>query len=508
MRIFFEQYAIEIAETVLMLAAILLSLLLFARERTRRNLIIFSIIVPVLCVADIACSAYLFSPDIQVVGGEKITVEAGHAYIDRGVTVTTFNGEKVDVIVSVDNTVDTAAPGVYPVNYTFRYRYHVYGATREVKVVDTTPPVLTLKGADEVVVDLYEDYKEKGCKAVDAIGGNVTAQVKTSSAGDPDKRMVITYTATDPSGNTASLNRTVLIEDRTPPVVTLKGYKSEIVVRGKKFTDAGATAKDRCDGDVTGSVTVSGEVNTHTAGTYYINYTAADKRGNTVVETRTVKVVTPESVKGNVIYLTFDDGPSNQATAQILDALKENNVKATFFIINFNTKEKAALVKRIVREGHTLAIHGYSHDYYTIYKSEKAFMKNVDSLRDKIYALTGYTPTLLRCPGGSSNTVSAYNPGIMTRLTKKVSDAGYLYFDWNIDSGDTDGSKVTASRLCNNTVYNLRKNRGNIVLMHDTGNGAEKAKAVQMIIDYAEKHGYVFAGITEATIPVHHPVRN
>ncbi len=96
----------------------------------------------------------------------------------------------------------------------------------------------------------------------------------------------------------------------------------------------------------------------------------------------------------------------------------------------------------------------------------------------------------------------------MTTLVKSVQDAGYIYFDWNVDSGDAAGGRVTADRLYDNVTAGLRKNRGNVVLMHDTGDGNVKAKAVQNIIDYGKAKGYVFAPITEATAPVHHPVRN
>lgn len=208
----------------------------------------------------------------------------------------------------------------------------------------------------------------------------------------------------------------------------------------------------------------------------------------------------------SIIYLTFDDGPSTGTTPKILNILKENGVKATFFEIkpNDNTLK---YTKRILAEGHTLAIHGYSHDYYSIYKSEEQYKKNVDDLRDYFFEKTGKWCINTRFPGGSSNTVSRYNKGIMSRLTKKMDDWGYRYHDWNVANLDAGGCK-TASQAYKNVINGLRKNQENVVLMHDSDNKSMTINSLGNIIKYGKDHGYTFLPITDSTKAYHHNVNN
>ena len=97
----------------------------------------------------------------------------------------------------------------------------------------------------------------------------------------------------------------------------------------------------------------------------------------------------PNSQNG-VIYLTFDDGPSANITPKILDILKENNIKASFFLVNYSDSNEK-LVQREVNEGHTVGIHGYSHEYSKIYRSKDSYLKNIYTLQEKIKKSTGNT---------------------------------------------------------------------------------------------------------------------
>ena len=215
--------------------------------------------------------------------------------------------------------------------------------------------------------------------------------------------------------------------------------------------------------------------------------------------------VTP--AKKSVIYLTFDDGPSYSSTPKILNILKKNDVKATFFVINYDSAGEK-LIKREAEEGHTIAIHGYSHDYGAIYTSEKAYMNNLYKLQDKLYKTLGYRTWLTRFPGGSSNLVSRkYNKGIMRKLVKTVDKNGYAYFDWNVSSGDAGGVH-TSGQVYKNVVSGLRKNRDNVVLMHDFSGNAKTVNALNAIIKYGKSHGYEFRAITDSTAQVHHNVQN
>ena len=146
-----------------------------------------------------------------------------------------------------------------------------------------------------------------------------------------------------------------------------------------------------------------------------------NKNENTNTESKTTnddstnneKSTNKENSINGVIWLTFDDGPSSNITPKVLDILKEENIKATFFVINY-TQGNEHLIKRIVDEGHTIGIHGYSHEYSKIYKSKETFMSNVYTLQDRIYKTTGVKSMYTRFPGGSSNTVSRkYCKGIL-----------------------------------------------------------------------------------------------
>ena len=220
---------------------------------------------------------------------------------------------------------------------------------------------------------------------------------------------------------------------------------------------------------------------------------------NTTSNTTEAKTTTDNKKSNNgVIWLTFDDGPSANITPKVLDILKKENIKATFFVINYSQSNEH-LVKRAVAEGHTIGIHGYSHEYSKIYKSKETFMNNVYTLQDRIYKSTGVKSMYTRFPGGSSNTVSRkYCKGIMTELTKEMLAKGFKYYDWNISSGDAGGAK-DAKGVYKNVTKNLSKKRGNMVLMHDFGGNKKGLEALPKIIKFAKEEGYTFAPIDDNT---------
>ena len=134
-------------------------------------------------------------------------------------------------------------------------------------------------------------------------------------------------------------------------------------------------------------------------------------------------------------------------------------------------------------------------------------MNNLSSLREKIKASTGVDTVITRFPGGSSNTVSSYNPGIMTRLTKKVIESGYRYFDWNVSSGDA-GEARSSYDVYNNVVGGIKHSRGNVVLMHDFSGNNKTLDALRDIIHYIKNNAYNIERITENTPMITHSVAN
>lgn len=446
-------------------------------------------------------------PEISVVGNIETEIECGQEYRDAGATAVLKN-EDISNEINVSGTVDTSKPGTYEIDYDVKYRNRVFTKTRIVHVVDTTGPAITLNGEPSITVAKIEDYVEEGATALDNCDGDMTSQITSSMDEVNDYTYVVHYEATDSSGNKGEAERQVIIQDTVPPTITLNGDESVSIKEREKFEDPGASATDERDGDVTASIQTSGYIDIYRPGTYTVTYTAQDAGGNTAQVSRSVTVESVYSNPQNAIYLTFDDGPSADVTKRILDTLAANNIKATFFICNYDDSNKD-LVQRMIDEGHTVGIHGYSHDYSQIYTSTSAFMENIYKLKNKVKEDTGYDAFVIRFPGGSSNTVSReYCPGIMTELVKQVTDEGLMYLDWNVSSEDAAGNNRPKSVLYSNVVNGLKKNRSNVVLMHDTSAKQTTADALQAMIDYGKKSGYSFYAVSPETVPIHHGVNN
>ncbi len=296
------------------------------------------------------------------------------------------------------------------------------------------------------------------------------------------------------------------IEDNVAPKISLNGDENLVLNSISEYKEYGVTAIDDVDGDLTNKVEIKREKLSNTQ--YQVKYSVTDSAGNdseTVIRKISIKDNNPN--KKGVIYLTFDDGPSSDITPKILDVLKRENVKATFFTINFS-EENEAIVKREVNEGHTIGIHGYSHEYSQIYSSDEAYMNNILKLQEKIKNVTGVTTKYTRFPGGSSNTISKkYSKGIMTRMTQKLLADGFYYYDWNV-SGEDAASAKTKEEVYNNVINELSKSRANIVLLHDFGKSEKTLEALPDIINYGKQNGYTFENITEQTPMITHGVNN
>ena len=481
-------------------------------KRENKNAILVGSAVALLILIigawSLIAGRFILLPGVKIVlNGEKsMQVEVLSDYTDAGATAHKGKQDYSDKLVA-DGTVDTKKIGEYTITYSVVDGKHTYTAQRIVNVVDTTPPELTLQGEAKMTVSKRELYEEPGYTAKDAYDGELTDKVtvEEKQAGDV---CTLTYTVKDLSGNEAMAERTLTIKDIVAPVITLKGNESEYLSKGDTFTDAGYTALDDLDGDLTDSVTVSGSVDTDTVGSYTLTYTVTDKAGNTGKAERVVSVYGNNEGSVKRLYLTFDDGPSSEVTPRVLDILKKHNAKATFFILNYSDSNKE-IIRRAINEGHTIAIHGYSHDYATIYASDEAFMQNIYKLHDKLMADFGYDAKLIRFPGGSSNTVScSYNDGIMSRLAVRVEKEGFAYFDWNISSGDAGGNNIDRNKIYNNVTQHLFGEGNNVVLMHDTNYKETTADALEDIIIYAKTNGYTLLPLTPDTRPCHHGIAN
>lgn len=304
----------------------------------------------------------------------------------------------------------------------------------------------------------------------------------------------------------------VEVRDKKAPEITLNGDAEMTVEAGSEFSDPGYTATDNCDGDITDSVKVSGDkVDKDKAGKYTVTYEVSDSSGNKATATRVVSVYDPAATAdtvnpGNkIIYLTFDDGPGKY-TQGLLDVLDKYNVKATFFVTNTHPDYQNMIAEEAKR-GHTVAIHSASHKYNQIYTSEQAFFDDLEQMNSIIKAQTGNDASIIRFPGGSSNTVSKdYCPGIMTQLVNDVTARGLLYCDWNVSSGDANSKPISTEQVVQNVISGVQSHNVSVVLQHDIKDFS--VNAVEQIIQWGQANGYTFLPLTTSSPMSHHRVNN
>lgn len=452
-------------------------------------------------------------------GQREIYLEYGQKYQEAGATAI-VSKENVSVPVTLSGQVDDTRLGKYLIKYTAQTESHTRTEYRYVHVVDSEAPVITLVSDPKAYTLIGETYQEEGFSAKDNYDGDLTGNVVRR-----EKDGIMTYTVTDSSGNITTVSRTIHYVDPSAPILTLEGGQLSFIMAGENYAEPGCTAMDFRDGDLSDDVVVSGDVDGNLPGIYTLKYSITNSIGKETVKERIIYVIprqeettpdpdappvenlpTPGTViepNGKTIYLTFDDGPGPH-TERLLDVLKKYGVKVTFFIKGSTAYPQC--LTRAAAEGHTVAIHTYSHNYAQIYASDEAFMTDLEAAQNVILQHTGIKSMLTRFPGGSSNTVSsAYNKGIMTRLTKKLESLGYQYFDWNVDSNDAGGAK-TAEEVFKNVTEGVARYQNSVVLQHDIQSFS--VDAVERIIAWGLCNGYTFAALDENSPTCHHGVWN
>lgn len=201
------------------------------------------------------------------------------------------------------------------------------------------------------------------------------------------------------------------------------------------------------------------------------------------------------------VYLTFDDGPSENTRA-ILDVLEKYKVKATFFVTGQSANSHPEWYQQIVDEGHTLGMHSYSHKYSEIYENVDNFGEDLLLLQDFLEEITGSTPQFYRFPGGSSNTVSK-EP--MALYCDYLTDNGITYFDWNVSSRDAVSPMRSAEEIVENCTKNLENFDNAVILLHDASNKKSTVDALPQIIERIQAmENTEILPITEETVVIHH----
>lgn len=443
---------------------------------------------------------------LELLGDEEVFVEYGQTYEEKSVSLkirgTHYWKEGIpeQIPVYVSGHVNSERLGKYHLTYRVEYEGQEKEVSRTVWVVDTQAPEIHLILDDGEPAE-NNRYREEGFTARDNCDGDLTDQVIRI-----EKEGEIVYSVVDSSGNQSVVHRNVPGFDPVPPDITLEGERTMTIPAGNSFQEPGYTAWDPNLGDLTEQVETEGEVIWYEPGVYEITYRVEDDHGNKASAVRKVTVegqpwVEPVLPEGKVIYLTFDDGPGPYSH-QLLDVLAEYDVKVTFFVVGKGHEE---LMQRIVDEGHSIAIHSVTHKYQEIYASPEAYFGDILGMQEAIRANTGTFTTLMRFPGGSSNMVSRFNPGIMTTLTKAVQDAGFQYFDWNVDSNDAGGAR-TWEEVYQNVTEGCANHRVSVVLQHDIH--SYSVEAVEEIIRWGKANGYTFLPLAPDSYSAHHGVNN
>lgn len=196
------------------------------------------------------------------------------------------------------------------------------------------------------------------------------------------------------------------------------------------------------------------------------------------------------------VYLTFDDGPSKDITPQILDVLKANDVKATFFVLGARVELYPDILKREYEEGHYIANHGYSHQYSKVYESKdttfQEYVECENAIRNAL-GIPDYNTYLFRFPGGSNG--GRYS-AVKSEARELFDSYGVAYTNWNCLTGDAENKKT--KEACIQEMLNTKGNQNSIILlMHDANDKQQTLDALPEIIQYFRNEGYTFKNFYE-----------
>lgn len=407
--------------------------------------------------------------------------------------------------IEIHSYVDNSQLGKYKIEY----QYHQRIFTLTVYIDDMLPPQFetqnkkilkneTVKASD-LVKNIEDDTKTK-------------VYFKEEYLFDEVKTYKVVVIVEDSYGNKSEKNAYVQVEEKDQEAPTISGLTPMTLLIGDEI-DLKKDIIVQDDHDQAPELTIDdSQLNIRKIGEYEVYYHVKDHTGNEETFVRQVEVLSQyanrEALNDGVktCYLTFDDGPS-QNTKDILNILDQYQIKATFFVTGTSPKD-FHYIKEAYQKGHTIGLHTYSHDYEYIYSSLKNYISDLNKIKEVVYEQTGINTTFIRFPGGSSNLVSKkYNEGIMTRLTKKVIDLGYQYYDWTSINGDGEGIDTVAG-LKAKAIEEIGEKEDIMFLMHDSGTQTNTVKALPDILDYLIEKGYTFQVLDQTSPTFHHHVQN
>lgn len=209
-------------------------------------------------------------------------------------------------------------------------------------------------------------------------------------------------------------------------------------------------------------------------------------------------VTAPENYvrEEGVVYLTFDDGPSEN-TYSVLHYMEKYNLKATFFVVPRRTEECYEKMRAIVNGGHSIGVHSTTHEYTEIYASVDAFLADFNEAWNMIYEATGVKTEIYRFPGGS---VNDFNEDTREAIVEEMTRRGFRHYDWNVESNDVNGA--TWTEMYNSIPADIANTSRAIVLMHDSAPRENTVYVLEDVIKVLLNEGYKFDKIHNDTQPI------
>jgi outer membrane protein OmpA-like peptidoglycan-associated protein len=274
------------------------------------------------------------APTVTLAGEPNQTLECtrNSTYRDLGATARDSCPEST-LPVTVSGAVNLGTPGAYTLNYRAEDAAGNVGtATRTVGVTDTRPPTVSVTGSSRMGHECGMPFVDPGATANDLCVGPLPVTATRSGSADRPGTFIITYSATDPSGNrgTSPVTRTVTVTDDTPPTLTLAGSATQTLECGTPFRDPGVTASDLCAGDLTDRITRTGTVDSAVPGSYTITYSVTDPSNHTATRSRQVSVadtqppsitcpdpVIVEAREGALVTVTLGEARATDTCSQV-----------------------------------------------------------------------------------------------------------------------------------------------------------------------------------------------
>lgn len=224
---------------------------------------------------------------------------------------------------------------------------------------------------------------------------------------------------------------------------------------------------------------------------YHSSFAIEISKNSAISDDMMAKISNLTKEKDKIAFLTFDDGPNISVTPKVLDILKDEDVKASFFVIGKYVDAHPEIVKRAYDEGHFIANHGYDHNNIIMYKSSESFIneiKKTDLAIGNAIGIQDYCSHVFRFPNGFMSSNNKEKKKAAVKLLKSIN---YTYIDWNCLNNDSI-KKYNNYQLLNNLKKTCKGKDTLVILMHDTKDVSNSSNVLKDSIEYLKSQGYIF----------------